>query len=285
MAKIIAMKKQPTTICSLVFLLSCLCTFLHAQIIPVTIIETRPEALCTGDTIEVRFVVLAQLQPNQIFKVGVRLDRNNTTLIDTLFTGTLSQLTVVDTISIGLVYGEKLKIPNQCPVGTWSVSGNILSPNQVTLGIIACNPIPQIISFSPDTLCPGDTICIKLYNPLKDSFNFNWMTTQGESVIVWTQILTSGNETDTMNYCFRTPDFLYLSCGPAFIGIDLINQWPIYIKCGCIINWLGIKQNDPNKLKPIYYDIMGNRVEPQQGMFLIEQKGREKPHPVIITEP
>lgn len=257
-----------------------MCGFIYPQIIPCTIIETQPEAICAGDTLEVRFIVNAPISLTQTFDAAIRLDKNGSTIIDTLYSGTLYNLTVVDTLGIALVYGVKFRVPVQCPAGTWFASGNIQSPNQVSVYVNHCLIIPVIISYTPDSLCVGDTICIKVYNPDKNSFYFNMECNNGPApVLTWFEVNTAGDEADTVIYCFVVSDKI-ITCGPGWIGIDLVNQFPIYYKCDCL--WDGIQKTEFNELPPTYTNIYGVKTEFQFNAILIEKRGISRRKVVII---
>lgn len=237
----------------IVLFLSCLCSVLLAQPIPVTIVETRPEVLCAGDSVEARFAIIQSVPPNQNFEVRIKLDKGSMTFIDTIFAGTLQNLVVVDTMQIGLIYGVKFKVPAQCPSGNWFVSGNINAPGQFSFIINQChkNPI-HILTASKDTVCPGvDSICVTIVNPFLDPFYLSFESQGFPPVLTWIPVYPSSGDNDTSTYCFLVPG--WISLGNGFLGIDLESDpnFPIVYWCP----GMGIHEWQLNTLTPKYFTL------------------------------
>ena len=86
----------------------------------------------------------------------------------------------------------------------------------LTIGLKA-QYTPTIVYFSPQSVCPGDEVCAKIFNPDKQPFYFNFGSTSGpEPILLWYTIYPTGNEPDTMEYCFVVDERLH--CGKGYIG-------------------------------------------------------------------
>lgn len=151
----------------------------------------------------------------------------------------------------------------------------------ITLLFITVRTQSQIIlSYSPESLCVGDSICIEIYNPSKSPFFFNISSNNGtEPLMVWFDVYPEFDEADTTEYCFVVPE--NLPCGKAWIGINLVSQLHLNLRCDCgSVNVLEYKAD--SKTPAIYYDLYGNKIEPTPNRLIIQQVGSKRKKVVII---
>ncbi len=245
-----------------------LATVIKSQIVPVHIVETVPEILCKGDSIDVKFVFTNTITPTVPFSIELSMAHGPLLWIDTIFTGYVGSLVSVDTLQTGEpIYETKQKVPQITPAGQWTITANIMSPDYTYITVNQCVATPTIVSYSPASLCPGDTMCISVYDPLHNAFYFNIETqsTWQPNVLYWFETQWGALQSDTMNICYQIPYFL--PSGPAMIGLNLESLTPVMLlDCG-----LGIGESAPDKITEdaTYYNLQGIPVEPKKGDFLI----------------
>lgn len=136
---------------------------LNAQVIPVDLIEFKPEVVCPGDSVEAHFVFTAPVQPTQVVNVQVSLDKTPIIINNILFSGPISSLMIVDTIQQGVVYAKKFQVPIYTPHGLWSANANIPNPRPINLIVNQCADTQNqldIQGVENDTLCTGDSLTV-----------------------------------------------------------------------------------------------------------------------------
>jgi len=131
---------------------------------------------------------------------------------------------------------------------------------------------PIILSFTPDVFCPGDEICIRVYNPAHEAFYFN---IEAPNTLYWWEFFPSSDDPDVSVYCFVTPNDGTFEQGIGFIGINLESQFQILIACDDPVGLSETKWREiPGESK--FYDLTGQPCEFKRGELLIEEKGRHR---------
>lgn len=130
---------------------------------------------------------------------------------------------------------------------------------------------PTILSFSPHVICPGDTICVKLFDKEKIPFYFN-VETQADSpvnILWWQEVYPTGQEPDTIVMCFAIPN--YCPQGPAMIGINLESLILVTLECGPATSVKTALPEITSPLAEVYYtDLQGRRIEPRPREVMVK---------------
>ncbi len=136
---------------------------------------------------------------------------------------------------------------------------------------LACSSIiaqPVIISYTPHAFCPGDDICLTIYNPTGEPFYFN---IEAPNVLYWFEVYPEPGTPEVSVYCFTTPNLGDLEQGTGYVGINLESQYHIVIYCPATV---GITEWELNSTESKFFDLQGQPCDPERGKLLIEQRGK-----------
>lgn len=259
-----------------------------AQVLPVTILEVSPEVACAGDSSEAHFIFTSPPpSPPQQFSIALEFKHSPVFITNDLFWGTVNDLAIFDTIGPDIVYSYKFQIPQQCPVGAWTVNGEINSPDeQADLIVEDCseNPLQEVFIYSVDnrTVCIGDSLTVNyklapsgtndqiyLNQPGVITriwqFSFSFLASQPSTVI--------NGETIYTIKLYITPAFtpgiasLFTPNGTIIIPIYLID---------CVTGIENYYSEDSHNTPVKYYDMMGNEIEKRFGEIIIEKRPYQK---------
>lgn len=149
---------------------------------------------------------------------------------------------------------------------------------QVTL--VSVNPI----------ICPGDSIMANFkFNNQSGTTNFRIdyvINTSPIGAHIWSK---NNNDFYSLPKTLQYPDTIYTiklqtsfawQLGRAEFKVQQSSQiFTIEVNCGPV----GIQENSLNTIEPIYFDLMGNLVQPIKNVVLIKQTGLTRKK-VVITD-